>query len=91
MRREFIMIIQQPCGSWSRRTVGFRSGRRVVIQTLRLPLRANDGKAGQIISCSEEFDDRADLDVDGPSGIIRITEQEFFDIGAGAPSAIALA
>ena len=86
MRREFVVMTEQPCGSWSRRRVEFRSGRRTSIQTLRLPLRANDGNAAQIISCSEEFGAQTEPATDGPHEIINITEQQFLDIGAGAPA-----
>jgi hypothetical protein len=86
MLREFRTITQWPCGSWSRRNVEFRSGRRVAIETLRLPLRAIDGNIAQIISSSEEFGNRAGFATDRPSGIIEITEQRFVDIGAGAPT-----
>jgi hypothetical protein len=85
MLREFTTITQWPCGSWSRRNVEFRSRRCVTIETLRLPLRTKDGNTGQIISCSEEFGDRAKFTTDGPRGIIEIIEQRFVDIGAGAP------
>jgi hypothetical protein len=91
MLREFTAITQWPCGSWSRRNVEFRSRRCAVIETLRLPLRTNDGNTGQIISCSEEFGDRAGLATDGPRGIVEIIEQRFVDLGAGAPTAGLLA
>ena len=91
MLREFTTITRWPCGSWSRRDVEFRSRRCVVIETLRLPLRTNDGIPSQIISCSEESGDRVAFATDGPRGIVEITEQRFVDIGAGAPIAGALA
>lgn len=85
MRREFTTLTGWPCGSWSRRNVAFHSGRRAVIETLRLPFRVGDGSIGQIISCSEELGEPAAATPDGPREIIQITEQQFVDIGAGAP------
>jgi hypothetical protein len=89
MLREFTTITRWPCASWSRRTVELRTRRCVVIETLRLPLRANDGYTGQIISCSEESGDAVGFATDKPRGILEITEQRFVDIGAGAPGAAA--
>ena len=86
MRRELVMMTKRPCGSWSRRRVEFHSGRRASIETLRLPLRANDGTVAQIICCSEELGDQTEPATDGPREIINITEQQFLDIGAGVPA-----
>jgi hypothetical protein len=90
MRREFCRIVKWPCGSWSRRTVKFQSGRAAVIETLRLPLRADDGGISLIVSCSEEFSSGIALRPDAPREIIQITQQQFLDIGAGVPDKSAL-
>jgi hypothetical protein len=90
MRREFCRIVNWPCGSWSRRTVKFQSGRAAVIETLRLPLRADDGDISLILSCSEEFSSGITLQPDAPREIIQITQQQFLDIGAGVPDQSAL-
>lgn len=87
MRRELKNIVEWPCGSWSRRRVEFRSGRVAAIETLRLPLRAGDGAVSQILSCSGELGDTPLLaSADPTREIIRITEQEYLDIGAGRPA-----
>ena len=86
LRQEFRGVVEQPCGSWSRRLVEYRSGRQAIIETLRLPLRANDGQVNLILSCSEELQEAAPPQVDGPREIIRIVQQRFFDIGAGLPA-----
>ena len=91
MRREFREIVEQPCGSWSRRRVELVSGRLAAIETLRLPLRVSDGTVGQILSCSGELAHMTPPGVDPPREIIMITDQEFFDIGAGCPASGAVA
>jgi hypothetical protein len=91
MRLEMSQVVEWPCGSWSLRRVEFRSGRRAVVETLRLPLRANDGSVGLIVSCSGELHERA-APADGAAReIIMITEHQFLDIGAGTPPDGALA
>ena len=91
MHREFREIVEQPCGSRSRRRVELVSGRLAAIETLRLPLRANDGSSSLILSCSGELAGLASVGVDPLREIIMITEQEFFDIGAGCPATDAIA
>jgi len=91
MRREFGTMAAWPCGSWSRREVVFVSRRRAAIETLRLPLRANDGTTSLLVSCSEEFCAPGAPDPDAPREIIRIVDQQFLDIGAGCPGTGALA
>ena len=90
MHRELRGIVEQPCGSRSRRRVEFTSGRVATIETLRLPLRANDGTISLILSCSGELASMMPAGVDPPREIIMITEQEFFDIGAGCPATDAI-
>jgi hypothetical protein len=87
MRREFSRVVEFPCGSWSLRSVQFRSGRLAAIETLRLPLRADDGGVSLILSCSGELADPAAPRVDAPREIIRIMQHQFFAIGAGDPGA----
>ena len=87
MRREFGHIVEWPCGSWSQRSVRFDSGRAAAIETLRLPLRADDGGIRLILSCSGELREQGEPLVDAPHEIIRITQQQFVDIGAGRPGA----
>src|SRR5258708_3450529 len=91
MRREFKEIVEQPCGSWSRRRVELVSGRLAAIETLRLPLRANDGTISLILSCSGELSGAAAAGTDPLREIIMISEQEYFDIGAGCPATDAIA
>ena len=91
LRQEFRQIAEWPCGAWSRRRVMFASGRCAAIETLRLPLRTSDGSVSLIVSCSEEFPDTGAALIDAPREIINITEQEYFDIGAGCPPRGALA
>jgi hypothetical protein len=90
MRREFQEIVEQPCGSWSQRRVELVSGRVTAIETLRLPLRANDGAISLILGCSGELAGTTPAGVDPPREIIMITDQEFFDIGAGCPATDAI-
>jgi hypothetical protein len=91
MRHEFRRIVERPCGSWSQRNVRFQSGRAAIIETLRLPLRADDGSVSLILSCSGELGDRITPSPDAPREIIQITRQRFFDVGAGDPGDSVLA
>jgi len=91
IRREFELVTEFPCGSWSQRRVRFRSGRHALIETLRLPLRGNDGATSMILSCSEELSDRSVPQTDAACEVITITDQRFHDIGAGSPLGTALA
>ena len=83
MRREFGEIVQRPCGSWSTRRVEFTSGKLVMVETLRLPLRAKDGSSSLILSCSCELPGRTTHGRDQPRTIISMVQQRFLDIGAG--------
>lgn len=83
--REFDAICSQPCGSWSRRRLDLRSGRRLQTETLRLPLRGKSGETDLILSCSSEVGDGDLRDFDERHEIVTVFEQEFFDIGAGVP------
>jgi hypothetical protein len=83
---EFGAICRQPCGSWSLRRLDLRSGRRVQTETLRLPLRARDGRVRLIVSCNGELSPDMICNTDQPSQIVTVLEQEFFDIGAGVPA-----
>src|SRR5262245_28188511 len=85
IRREFGEVLRQPCGSWSVRRVQFASGRRATIETMRLPLRANDGGVRLILGSSGEFPERQTLEFDQRRSIVSVLEQKFFDIGAGVP------
>ena len=91
IRREFELVTGLPCGSWSQRRVEFRSGRNAIIETLRLPLRANDDTITMILSCSEELQGARAAQPDAACGIITIIDQRFLDIGAGVPAGTALA
>jgi hypothetical protein len=87
MRRELKSVVEWPCGSWSRRRIELRSGRVAAIETLRLPLRGRDRVVSQILSCSGELGDTPLMTSSDPSReIIKITEQEYLDIGAGRPA-----
>ena len=90
MRREFRCIVEWPCGSRSRRRVELRSGRVLAIETLRLPLRGSDNMTSQILSCSGELGGTSFEAADPTREIIKIVEQEYFDIGAGCPPAGAM-
>ena len=90
IRREFELVTEFPCGAWSQRRVRFRSGRKAIIETLRLPLRGNDGAISLILSCSEELADRNVPPTDAACEIITIIDQRFLDIGAGSPPGSAL-
>src|SRR6202035_4155594 len=83
MRRELRHIVEWPCGSWCHRLVGLQSGRRAAIETLRPPLRANDGRVNLVRSCSGELSSRQPASADLPREIHTITEQQYIDIGAG--------
>jgi len=86
MRRELKAIVEWPCGSRSQRRVELLSGRIAAIETLRLPLRGKGGAVDQILSCSGELGSSTLLATPDPTReIIRIVEQEYFDIGAGCP------
>jgi hypothetical protein len=61
------------------------------IESLRLPLRGNDGAISQILSCSGELRSPGMAGLDTPREIVLITEQAFFDIGAGCPASGAIA
>jgi len=87
MRRELKTVVDWPCGSRSQRRVELLSGRAAAIETLRLPLRGKDGSVDQILSCSGELGATPLLaSADPTREIIRIVEQEYFDIGAGLPA-----
>jgi hypothetical protein len=85
MRRELKCIVEWPCGSWSRRRVELLSGRMMVIETLRLPLRAKCGAINQILSCNGELESNFQPAADAKREIVRIVDQQYFDIGAGCP------
>jgi len=82
---EFEAICRQPCVSWSLRRLDLRSGRRLQIETLRLPLRGKDGEVSLILSCHGELSPQIMYEGDRPREIVTVLEQEFFDIGAGIP------
>jgi hypothetical protein len=82
---EFEAICRQPCGSWSMRHLELSSGRRIDVETLRLPLRAADGGVSLILSCSGELTGRFLHEADQCREILTVIEQEFLDIGAGIP------
>ena len=63
---------------------------KAIIETLRLPLRGNDGAISLILSCSEELADRNVPPTDAACEIITIIDQRFLDIGAGSPPRSAL-
>jgi len=83
---EFDAICRQPCGSWSLRHLELQSGRRLQIETLRLPLRDKDGEISLILSCNGELTLQSFREADHPREIVTVFEQEFIDIGAGIPS-----
>jgi hypothetical protein len=85
MRRELRCIVEWPCGSWSRRRVERLSGRMITLETLRLPLRAKCGAVRQILSCNSELGGNSLPAADLTREIVRIDDQEYFDIGAGCP------
>jgi hypothetical protein len=82
---EFEAICRRPCGSWSMRHLELSSGRRIDVETLRLPLRAADGSVSLILSCSGELSGRFLHEPDRCREILTVVEQEFLDIGAGIP------
>jgi hypothetical protein len=90
MRLELKCIVEWPCGSHSLRRIELQSGRVMTIETLRLPLRAADCCVRQILSCSGELCGKAPVIHDPTREIIKIVEQEYFDIGAGRPTQRAL-
>ncbi|HYM73266.1 MAG TPA: PAS domain-containing protein [Stellaceae bacterium] len=90
MLHEFNSVVGCPCGSLAMRHVQFDSGRIETYETLRLPLRADDGSVSLILSCSGELHDRTAV-IDRLREIVTIPEQQFFDIGAGCPDRGALA
>jgi hypothetical protein len=85
MRRELRCIAEWPCGSRSWRRIELQSGRVAAIETLRLPLRGSDDTTSQILSCSGELGAKNLPAADPTREIIKIIEQEYFDIGAGCP------
>ena len=91
MRREFSAIVEHPCGSWSMRRLQFQSGQLVEVETLRLPLRSDDGEMTLVLSCSGEVGTTKPFSPDQPREIIAVAQQRFFDIGAGTPAASILA
>jgi len=82
---EFEAICRLPCASWSMRHLELSSGRRLDVETLRLPLRAADGNVSLIVSCSGELSGRFLHEPDRCREILTVMEQEFLDIGAGIP------
>lgn len=82
---EFDALCNQPCGSWSLRHLELTSGRRIDVETLRLPMRAADGSISLILSCSGELTGRFLHEPDQCRAILTVIDQEFFDIGAGIP------
>lgn len=91
MRRELTSIVEWPCGSRSQRHVELLSDRVAIIETLRLPLRVADGTVSQILSCSGELGGRVVAIADASREIVKIIDQEYFDIGAGCPPVSAIA
>lgn len=85
-RAEFRAVVEQPCGSWSKRDLALRSGLSAVVETIRLPLRGGDGRVNLILSCSGEVS-REYRSADSEAlAIAAIAEHQFFDIGAGVPN-----
>jgi hypothetical protein len=82
---EFEAICRQACGSWSMRHLELSSGRRIDVETLRLPLRAADGRVSLILSCSGELTGRFLHEADQCREVLTVVEQEFLDIGTGIP------
>jgi hypothetical protein len=82
---EFEAICRHPCGSWSLRGLELRSGRRLQVETMRLPLRGKDGEISLILSCHGELSPQILYQGDHPRAIVTVFDQGFFDIGAGIP------
>lgn len=82
---EFEAICRQPCASWSMRHLELGSGRRIDVETLRLPLRAADGTRSLILSCGGEVTARSLHEPDQYREVLTVIEQEFLDIGSGIP------
>lgn len=82
---EFEAICRQPCGSWSMRHLELSSGRRIDVETMRLPMRAADGSVSLILSCSGELTGRFLHETDQCREVLTVIEQEFLDIGVGIP------
>jgi hypothetical protein len=91
MRRELVAIAQQPCGSWSLRRLQFRSGQLVEVETLRLPLRSDEGGITLVLSCSGELGTTKPYSLDQPREVIAFAPHQFVDLGAGIPAAGVLA
>ncbi len=83
---EFEAICRQPCGSWSLRHLELQSGRRLQIETLRLPFRDKNGEITLILSCNGELAPQSIREADNPRQVVTVFEQEFIDIGAGVPN-----
>jgi hypothetical protein len=83
--REFEVMCEQPCGSWSLRHLELHSGRRLETDTLRLPLRASDGSVSLILISNGELGADLLFRADHPREVVTLVEQQFFDIGAGVP------
>lgn len=82
---EFEAICRLPCGSWSLRRLELCSGRRLQTETLRLPLRDKNGEVSLIVSCNGELSADLMQPPDQPREIVTVSEQQFFDLGAGIP------
>jgi hypothetical protein len=84
-RGEFRTVLEHPCGSWSLRHVQLHSGGFLTVETLRLPLRAIDGRVTLILSCSGKTSRELLAPADEACTIATIADQQFIDIGAGVP------
>ena len=93
----FAAVIGRPCGSWEIQRLALSSGRISLVEAVRLPLRAADGRVRLIVSSSEELSAgaagaasrRDELAVDGVCLVLPPADGAFFDIGAGVPDPIA--
>ena len=92
----FTNVISRPCASWEVRRIKRRRGRLSLVEVLRLPLRAPDGRVRYIISSNEEVDasclsgtqlpsSSKAQEGDGMVSVVNPLSHQFIDLGAGIP------
>ena len=92
----FAKVVSLPCASWEVRRIERRSGQLSLVEVLRFPLRAPDGRVRYIISSNEEVDAAClagfqsriltkTQESDAMVSVVNPIGHQFIDVGAGIP------
>lgn len=92
----FRAVTTLPCGSHEIRRISLSSGRTSLVEVVRLPLRAADGRVRLIVSSNEEVGPPSLAEtqmtsrlqrgeVDSTVAVISPRDHEFIDVGRGTP------